>query len=462
MKYTKTPPSQSDLGSRPIGPLFWHYAIPSIAAMLVNGIYTLIDGIFIGQIVGAEGLASLNFAWPIHGTILGIGIMIGMGTGTWMSILQGQGDYQTPRRYIGNAILLIIFLGLLFPVILLPIQESLLGLMGASGNTQTLAHSYLWVLNIASMAALAGTALPLMIRNDERPHLTTLIMVFGAVLNIILDWLFIMVLDLGVTGAALGTVLAQCSVGLLGIIYFLSPLANARISIVDLLFSWVYSVKILSAGLPSLLMFLFYGFMLAIHNRLLINYGGVIAVGAFAIVGYIQGAFYLFSEGVSSAMQPLISFNHGAKNYHRLLATLHIGLKTLFIAGISSVILINLFPEVIANIFNNDDMVLQKVTLTALRLHLFAMFFDGFIVLAAVWFQSMAKSKIASWITVGNFIIQIPLLIILPYFLGITGVWITLPVSTMILSIPVAWVLLMDMRKLKLLSPDKTTQNSAC
>lgn len=460
MTYIKTPPSQSDLGSRPVSQLFWYYAIPSIAAMLVNGIYTVIDGIFIGQIVGAEGLAALNFAWPIHGTILGIGIMIGMGTGTWMSILQGRSDHQAPRRYIGNAILIMIFLGLLFPIILLPIQEPLLGLLGASGKTQALAHDYLRVLNIASIAALAGTALPLMIRNDERPHLTTLIMVCGAVLNIILDWLFIIVLDLGVTGAALGTVLAQCFAGLLGIIYFMSAHANARLFITDLRFSWSYSIKILSTGLPSLLMFFFYGCMLAIHNQLLINYGGVVAVAAFSIVGYIQGTFYLFSEGVSSAMQPLISYNHGAQNHHRLLATLYIGLKTIFITGISSVILINLFPEVIANIFNEDDIALQQMTFTALRLHLFAMFFDGFIVLSSVWFQSMAKSQIASWITTGNFLIQIPLLFILPYFLGITGIWITLPVSTMILSIPVAWVLLIDLRKLKRLSLNKTTQTA--
>ena len=175
----------------------------------------------------------------------------------------------------------------------------------------------------------------------------------------------------------------------------------------------------------------------------------MLAVGAFTIVGYVQAIYYMFSEGVATGIQPLVSYNHGAGNRQRLLTTLRIGLGTVLSIGIGSVLLINLFPEAIAFIFNKDDTALQQMTVTALHLHLFSMFLDGFIVLTAAWFQSMAKSRVASWITAGNMLIQIPLLLALPPLLGITGVLIALPVSNIILAIPVAWVLWMDLRTLK-------------
>lgn len=461
MEQTNTSRPHSDLESLPIRQLFWRYAIPAITAMVVNGIYSLIDGIFIGRAIGAEGLAALNFSWPLTALTLGVGVMIGMGTGTWMSILRGQNDHTSLRRYIGNAFLLVIFFGLLFPVILLPMQELLLSLLGASGRTHALANDYLWILNISSFASLAGTALPLMIRNDERPHLTTLIMITGAIINIILDWLFIIVLNLETTGAALGTILAQCAAGLLSILYFMNSRANTQLFITDLRFSWSYSIQTLSTGLPSLLMFCCYGCMLAINNRLLIDAGGVLAVGAFTIVGYLQGVYYLFAEGIATGVQPLVSYNHGAKNYPRLLATLSLGLKTVLITGISSVILINLFPEVIASVFNQDNIALQQMTITSLRLHLFSMFLDGFIVMITVWFQSMAKSQIARWIAASNILVQLPMLIILPYFFGITGIWIALPISHIIIAIPVTWLLVINLRQLKSpLSLSKTTHTA--
>lgn len=461
MEPTQINTPSSDLGTQPILRLFWRYAIPAVAAMIVNGIYVLIDGIFIGRVVGAEGLAALNFAWPVAGIIIGVGIMIGMGTGTWMSISRGQNDHRKPRLYIGNALLLLVVFGLLFPLVFLPLENQMLTLLGAKGHAYELAGDYLTILITGSIAALAGAALPLMIRNDERPHLTTIIMATGAVLNIVLDWLFIVVMGLEAAGAAIATVMAQAAVGLWGIAYFLSRKANTRIALTDICFSWAYTVRTLSAGLPSLFMFFYYGFVLAIHNRLQMDYGGVLAVGAFTIVGYVQGVYYMFSEGVATGIQPLVSYNHGAGSRQRLLTTLRIGLGTVLSIGIGSVLLINLFPEAIAFIFNKDDITLQQMTVTALHLHLFSMFLDGFIVLTAAWFQSMAKSRVASWITAGNMLVQIPLLIALPPLFGITGVLITLPVSNVILAIPVAWILWMDLRALKNPQPNPISVQTA-
>ena len=449
MEPTPTVTPSSDLGTQPILRLFWRYTIPAVAAMIINGIYVLIDGIFIGRVVGAEGLAALNFAWPVIGIIIGVGIMIGMGTGTWISISRGQNDHHQPRRCIGNALLLLLAFGLLFPLLFLPTGKRVLTLLGASGLTHELATDYLAILVVGSIATLAGAALPLMVRNDERPQLTTVIMVTGAVLNIVLDWLFIVVMGLEAAGAAMATVLASAAVGLWGIAYFLSHKASTRISFADLHFSWSCTIRTLSVGLPGLFMFLYYGFVLATHNRLLMNYGGVVAVGAFTIVGYVQAIYYMFSEGVAAGIQPLVSYNHGAGNHQRLLTTLRTGLGTVLSIGIGSVLLINWFPEAITFIFNKNDAALQGMTVTALHLHLFSMFLDGFIVLTAAWFQAMARSRIASWITAANMLIQIPLLLVLPPLMGIAGILIALPVSNVILAIPVAWMLRVDLRALK-------------
>lgn len=444
----ESPAVKQSLANQPVNKLFWRYTIPAVAGMLVNGLYSTIDGIFIGQVVGAEGLGAMNLCWPIFGIIIGIGMMIGMGSSAHSSIARGQGDLAKARSILGNGLMLMLLSGLLQTITLLVVGNRVLELMGATGSVFAMGSDYLFYITLAATMATAGAGLPMMVRNDERPQLATLIISTGAVLNIVLDYLFIIVWKQGIAGAALATIFAQTVTAIWSLAYFFSPQARLRLSLQDLGLHWQDSKNILATGLPSLTMFAYMSFVLAVHNKLFLVYGSVTTLAAFTIVGYIQAVYYMIAEGIANGIQPIISFNKGANNNKNIRAAIRMGSTAALGLGIGTVLFINLFPQAIASIFNRDNTQLMRETVLGLRLHLITMFLDGFIVVVAAYFQSLAKSRTATVITVGNMVVQIPLLLTLPPLFGAIGVWLSMPISNIFLAAAVLWLLMKSLREL--------------
>ncbi|PJE79504.1 Multidrug export protein MepA [invertebrate metagenome] len=438
----------SELSRLPVSKLFWRYTIPAVAAMLVNGLYSTIDGIFIGRAIGAEGLAAINLIWPLFGLIIGLGIMIGVGTAAHCSIAKGQENYRKARKMIGNGITLTLITGLLLSIITFTFTKTLLHWMGSSeGPLFDMAVNYLQIIGYGTLFAAAGAGFPIMVRNDERPKLATIIIVTGALLNIFLDYLLIIIIPMGVTGAAVATIIAQTVTTLWSLGYFLSHHAKLRIRLNDLGANLRYYGSILVTGLPSLTMYAYMSFVLALHNHLFLVYGSTVTLAAFSVVGYVQAIYYMMSEGIANGMQPIVSFNKGAHDYANIRKAMKLASLTVLASGITTVLFINIWPEKLALIFNTANSALISETTQGLRLHLFTMFLDGFIVVAAAYFQAMARSIIATIITVGNMLVQLPLLWILPKYLGVLGVWISLPLSNILLAIAVFYVLAKDTKK---------------
>ncbi|MCG9776579.1 MATE family efflux transporter, partial [Vibrio diabolicus] len=166
---------------------FWKYTIPTVAAMLVNGLYQIVDGIFIGRYVGADGLAGINVAWPIIGSILGIGMMIGVGTGALTSIKQGENDHEGAKRILTTGLGLLAILMPVVATILFYFSDEFIRWQGAEGRVFELALQYLHILIVACVFTLGSIAVPFLLRNDDSPNLATMLMVIGAVINIVLD-----------------------------------------------------------------------------------------------------------------------------------------------------------------------------------------------------------------------------------------------------------------------------------
>ncbi|GHX24423.1 putative membrane protein [Vibrio cholerae] len=188
---------------------FVRYTIPTVAAMLVNGLYQVVDGIFIGHYVGAEGLAGINVAWPVIGTILGIGMLVGVGTGALASIKQGEGHPDSAKRILATGLMSLLLLAPIVAVILWFMADDFLRWQGAEGRVFELGLQYLQVLLVGCLFTLGSIAMPFLLRNDHSPNLATLLMVIGALTNIALDYLFIAWLQWELTGAAIATTLAQ-------------------------------------------------------------------------------------------------------------------------------------------------------------------------------------------------------------------------------------------------------------
>lgn len=426
--------------------VFWRFAIPSVAAMIVSGLYQVIDGIFVGYYVGYAGLAGINMAWPIIATVMGFGLLVGMGAGSQISTLRGEKNYRKATSVLESAI----SLTLLFSLISMPIVSlwgyELLQLQGAHSESLKHGFDYLQVFRYSAPAAIAGSVIPLLVRNDNSPKIATILTIIGALLNIVLDYLYLGIFDQGLHGAAVATAISQMMVVMLGLLYFFSSRAEIRLT--RLTFNIKTAVKISKLGSSSMMMFAYFSFVIALHNRLLMTYGSEVHVGAFAIIGYIATMYYLFAEGIASGMQPPVSFDLGEKRYHRIRATVILAMKVVLISGIVSVILLNLFPQFFISWFTEADQHLIDTTILGLRLHLCALFLDGFLFLASVYFMAIGKGGKALFVSIGNMVVQLPFLYLIPQWVGVEGVWLAVPLSNIVLTLIVGPMLWKDLTKL--------------
>lgn len=427
---------------------FLRYAIPTVAAMLVNGLYQVVDGIFIGHYVGATGLAGINVAWPVIGTILGVGMLLGVGTGALVSIKQGEKDLHSAKRILATGLLTLVMLAPVVATLLCFFADDFLRWQGAQGRTFELGMQYLQVLIVGCVFTLGSIAMPFLLRNDDSPNLATMLMVVGALCNIVLDYVLIAWWQWELTGAAIATAISQLIVTGLGLSYFFSKRAKLRLTRACLTMEWRYLPKIFAIGVSSFFMYAYGSTMVALHNSLIIQYGDAVMVGAYAILGYIVTVYYLTVEGIANGMQPLASFNHGARQYDNIRRLLKLAMSIAVLGGVVFVVLINLFPEQVIGIFNSDDPRLMEGAVFALKLHMFALFLDGFLVVSAAYYQATNHGGKAMFVTVGNMLVQLPFLYMLPKLYGITGVWIAFPLSNIALTVVVAVMLWRDVSRL--------------
>ncbi|KLV05106.1 multidrug transporter [Photobacterium aquae] len=437
---------ETEYNKKDIRRTFWRYAIPSVVAMLVNGLYQVIDGIFVGHFIGYEGLAGINMAWPAIGIIAGIGILIGMGAGSLISIYRGEGNESLAKHTLSTAVALMVAAGALLYLVLHYLAPLFLTMQGATGKPLTMGLEYIQVFSWGAVFTIAAGAMPMLVRNDDSPNLATLLMAAGAVLNIILDYLFIGHFGMGLKGAAMATVIAQIAITITALGYFFSRFSSLRLGINSFVLSPRLGVKVISLGSSGLFMYAYFSFVVALHNKLFMAYGNAIHVGAFAIVGYLMTMYYLLAEGIASGMQPPVSYYYGAREGQKITIIVKLAAKIVLLSGIVAVAILNLFPVQLVALFSKGDPLLAHETVNGMRLHLFAMFLDGFLALASVYFMSVNQAGKALAISVGNMLIQLPFLYFLPQWLGVDGVWLSVPLSNIVLASVVLPIFLKDLR----------------
>lgn len=434
--------------SEPIRKLFWKYTIPTVAAVIVNGLYVMVDGVFIGRYVGAEGLTAVNLMWPLIGCIIGVGGMIGTAGAALFSIEKGKEDHLMAARYMGNSLVLLVVTAIFVYFFLnLYAHDIFLLQLSSSPSAIILASEYGDVFSKLSFFTMSAVAFPLLIRNDDHPKLATKLMVAGACLNTLGDYVLIVYYGLGMKGAAYATTGAQAFVTILGISHFFSSRANLRLGIKDLRLSWYASYKTLTLGFASFFMYVYVSFLAALYNYSFGKYGSSITVAAYALVGYYAGFYYMFAEGVTSGIQPIISFNYGAERYYNIRRVLRMAVKMILISSIIFLAAIYAFPDVLISIYNNEDAVLHQESLLGFRLHMSACYLEAFVLLVTVYFQSVDNARKATLISLVNLFIQMPFLFILPKYWGVAGIWLAFPIANIPLAVFVFFELINDLKQ---------------
>ncbi|WP_221796544.1 MATE family efflux transporter [Oceanobacter mangrovi] len=421
---------------------FWRYTLPSIGALMVNGLNELVDAAFVGSHVGYQGLAAITLSWPIICAVIGVGLMIGAAGGSLMSIHRGAGEHDQAQRILNRSVGLCLLLGPVCALIVMLADGPLLQLQGSAGETARLAQLYSGVFAAGCVINLVAIALPMMVRNDGSPMVSTLIMASSALVNLIGDWLLVSWLDQGVAGAALASIVAKAAALAGGLLYFCRYSPQLRLRRAEMLPDLAFAKRVVGLGASTFIMYIYAGVDISIHNALLMRLGTPLDVAALAIAGYLMMLFYFLSEGVANGMQPLVSFHHGRGNPQRVHTTITLAIQVILVAGLSWTALVYLAPEWLISLFSNDNPQLTEVARNGMYLHLYAMTIDGLLVLSAVYFQALDQGRRSLFVSVGNIAIQIPFFLILPWWLGIDGVWLVLPTSTTVLFLillPMFW-----------------------
>ncbi len=426
--------NQEALRHDKISKLLVKYSIPAILAMMVTSLYNTVDRAFIGSIegVGALAISGLGVTMPIFTIIVGFGVLIAVGGSTNISINLGAKEKDDAEKVLGNTLMLAIIIAIMIMILGTLFIDKILYLFGASEHTITYARDYIGVIFLGTPFNLIAFCLNNAIRAEGNPKLAAKTMIVGCILNLILDPVFIFGLGLGIKGAAIATVLCQVIISLWVLSYFVTNKSSLELKKENLKLDYKIVKIIIAVGMAPFLMEMATGIMHVITNTSLKVYGGDFAIGAMTAVTSISLLFMMPVFGLSQGMQTIIAYNYGAKQYDRSKKTLKLAIICAVIILTTGFILTKIFPEFFIGIFNKDKE-LTKLAIKGINMNLFTLPIASIAIIGPVYFQCIGKAKQSMFlILLRQFIVLIPLILILPKFLNLNGVWIAQPISDII------------------------------
>jgi putative MATE family efflux protein len=442
--------SDEEMKSGNIFSLFWKFALPAVIGVLIAGIQGIIDGFFIGNAIGSHGLAGITLAYPPYLAIVGAGIIIGIGSSSIIALKLGEGKPEEALGIMNNAFPLCLLAGAIFTAGGLIFCKTSISLLGTNGPALSLAREYLRVIFAGSVFMILAIALDPLVRNNGKPKLCMKIMVAGVLANILLDYLFVMHLEMGMPGAATATILSFALPAALLTRHLFGREAKLRLRLKAMKVKTGITIQTLKAGVPSFVMQISFALVLFVQNYMLLKYGSELAVSAYGVIGYIFSIFYMLFEGIALGVQPIIGFNYGAGQYGRVLKTLKLTILSCTLIGALGFALVYLFPASLVQIFSQSDSELLNTTLQGMDIFMFSLLVEGTVLLTAVYYQSINRVREALFIYLGKiFVFLFPLLLILPHFFDLKGVWAASPATEYLMTVVVIVMLSKEFRFLR-------------
>ncbi len=439
----------TDLRTAKISKLLAKYYWPSFAASVIHTLYNIVDRIFIGQGVSAEALAGLSAVFPIMLIFQAFGMMIGMGASVRVSINLGKENHKRAEHVLGNALAMSVIFSIVLGIAAYFFKEPLLGLFGVSASTMEYANEYLDIILMGSIFALGGYSLNSVIRAEGNLKIAMYSMLVSAGLNIILDPIFIFVLDMGVQGAAWATIISQAVLFIWVLYHFNNKHSIIKFHFNNLKPHWEIITYIVTIGFAPFAMQLAASLVQATSNTQLVKYGGDLAVGSMGVVMSVVMLILMSIFALNMANQPIISFNIGANNHGRVKETLFLSLKIATVISTIGCIIVMLFPRAISLMFNTDNQEFISISEHALRIVFITFPIVGFQVVTGNYFQSVGHAGKAAFMSLLRQAISlIPMLLILPRFWNLNGVWLSFAFSDIISATVATFFLLREIKRL--------------
>ena len=441
-----------ELETKDIKKLLWAYALPSIVSQIIASVYNICDRVFLGQCVGALAIAGLAITMPIMNIVHAFGSLVGVGSSARMSIVLGKKDVNWAEKILGNSLLLTFILGFLFVTGGYVFMDRILTMFGASQETISYAREYMDIVLPGMFMTTVTFNLTGLIRASGYPTKSMWILAGGAILNIVLDALFIYALDWGIAGAAWATTISMTCSAIVAVWHFLQPKSFIRFRRHAWRPKGYIFRNILLIGMSPFLMNVAASGVVALLNRQLIHYGSDLAVGAYGIVNTFGSLAVMLILGVCQGMQPIAGYNYGAGHPDRLKAVYTRTMKVNVLIGLVSAVMAMAIPHILLRAFTKEQELIEIAT-PAMRFMLVMFPLVGFTITNSNFFQSIDKPWIAIVTSLSRQVLFLAPMIYLvpPIFenlgkMGLTGVWASMTISD-VLGALLAFLLMLSQRK---------------
>ena len=449
---------ENPLGTQPIGKLLVTFSVPAIISCLINSLYNIVDQIFIGQGVGYLGNAATTVAFPLMTILLAFGTLIGAGSSAHAAIRLGEKNEQEARQALNNAFSFTIVLSIIIMVLGLIFLRPILTLFGATENIMPYAIDYTGIILLGTPFNLVSIVLSNLARTDGHPRMSMYGMLIGAALNTVLDPIYIFVFHWGVKGAAIATITSQLISAVLLPVYVIRPAKPPLHMRLDR--------KLMRPNFPLIGHFLLLGIssgitqsvaciMQVVMNKSLVYYGdlspitGDVALSAMGVVSKIAMIMAAFGVGVGIGAQPIMGYNRGARKFDRIRRTYLIAVTLATVLIFLCWIICQLMPETIISIFGDDNASFSDFAVKCLRIYLFCIFCAGFQIVSTNYFQATGQPLKASVLSMlRQLLLLIPLILILPLFMGLDGILFAAPIADFLSAVIVAVFIIPEMHKL--------------
>lgn len=437
------------LDTNQIGRLLIKLTVPMFFGMAVQMVYNVVDTIFIGHYVGPLGLAGLSVVFPLQMLAMGIGQMVGVGGASLMSRLIGGDDKSGAERALGNGIAAGVLLSVLMTIIVLPNINFWIKLIGASANVMPFAQDYLLIIMSGTIFNVLSNSLIFYVRSEGNARVAMTTMILAAGLNIVLDAVFMIPLGMGMKGAALATVISQGIATVYVLIYYLSKSSYVKMHFRNFAPDLRILKLIFAIGIAQFSQTISTSLAAMFIIKMAASYGGDLALSAFGIIQRIL--FFSMMPGmvIGQGLQPILGFNYGAKRYNLALRAIMLASIAATSISIVAFLLLYYFPEPIVKVFTSDSVLIEECTYVVRRVFI-AMPLVGFFAVGSQVFPSIGKA-VQSFIVavVRPAVFLLPLVIVLPQFLGLDGVWLSFPSSDTLTFLLVLALIIPLLRKFR-------------
>ncbi len=418
-----------ELGTAPIGQLLRKYAMPAIIAMMASSLYNIVDSIYIGQGCSALAFSGLAVTFPFMNVLAAFGSLVGVGASALIAIKLGQKDYQSAQQVLGNVVILNVIISGAVGVLALLFLNPLLYFFGASEETLPFARSYMVIILSTNFFTHIYYGLNGVLRSAGHPKQSMMATIVAVGTNIILDPIFIFAFDMGVQGAAVATVISQFVAIIWQFILLCNPKELLHFERTGFQLSKRITIDALSIGSSPFLMNLAACAIVIIINRQLQLHGGDLAIGAYGVINRFTFVFCMIVMGLNQAMQPIAGYNYGAQHYDRMLSVFYMTARWATLVTSMVFILGELVPEAVVRVFSNDE-ALVAIAVPGMRIASCVFFLVGYQMVTGNFFTSIGMAKISIFLSLTRQVLfLIPLLLLLPHFWGINGVWWSIAIS---------------------------------